>query len=58
MTIAAFLEVISGFFKFPDAVLRLVQALQKTPQEQHEALLQASEAEALNLAKTGRPTWT
>lgn len=55
--LTGWVEIISAVLKFPDAVLRLVKALQKTPQEQHEALIQASEAEALKWKQSGRPTW-
>lgn len=57
MGLVGWLEIIKAALYFPEAMLRLVAALQKTPQEMHEALLQASEAEAQKLKSTGRPSW-
>lgn len=56
MNLAAWLEIISAALKFPDAILRLVRVLQKTPQEQHEALVLKNEAEAKTFEDTGRPS--
>jgi hypothetical protein len=55
--LTGWVEIISAVLKFPAAVLRLVNALKKTDQENHEALVKAIEAEAANIKKTGRPTW-
>ncbi len=55
--LTGWIEIISAVLKFPDAVLRLIKALQGTPEANHEALIQASEAEALKIKQTGRPTW-
>jgi len=57
MTFAAILELINGVLKFPDAVLKLVRALQKTPQEKHEDLLKRMDEEFKRFEETGRPTW-
>lgn len=57
MTFAGFVEIITAFFKFPDAILRMVQLFKKTPQEWHEDILKKMEDEATNFEKTGRPTW-
>lgn len=57
MGLTGWIAIITAALKFPDAIMRFVVLLQKTPQEQHEALLQAGEAEAASLAQTGRPSW-
>ena len=57
MTFAAILELINGVLKFPDAVLKLVRALQKTPQEKHEDLLKRMDEEFKRFEETGWPTW-
>jgi hypothetical protein len=43
--------------KFPDAVVRLVNLLKKTPQEKHENLLKKMEEESTKFEDTSRPTW-
>jgi len=53
----AILEIIKGVLQFPNAILRLVRVLQKTPQENHEALVKKNEDEASQYEKTGRPSW-
>lgn len=57
MTLTAILEIVSGILKFPDAIYKFVLLLKKTPQEKHDALLGAAQAEADKFEQTGRPTW-
>ncbi len=56
MTWALWLELIKGVLQFPDALLRVVQAFKKTPEENHEALVASIETEAKKFAETGRPS--
>ncbi len=51
------LETLTAFFKFPDATLRLIRALQKTPEANHEDLVKSIESEAQKIEQTGRPDW-
>lgn len=55
MTFAAFIEVLTAFFKFPDAVTRLVKVLRATDQENHEKLVKQIEDESKQFEDTGRP---
>ena len=55
--LVAILEIIKGVLQFPTAVLNLIRLLQKTPQENHEALLSRMNEEAKKIEETGRPTW-
>jgi hypothetical protein len=57
MTLSALIAVLTAFFKFPDALSSLVKLLSSTPVEQHQALIASIQAEAANMAKTGRPTY-
>lgn len=57
MGIAAWLELIKGILAFPDAMLRMVRALQGTPEQHREALVSAIQVQADSFAKSGRPTW-
>ncbi len=52
------LTIIAGIFKFWDQVTWLVKLLQSTPEQDHEKLVSSIQAEAANVQKTGRPTWT
>ena len=56
----SFLEIIAlikGVLEFPDAVLKLIKALQSTPSEKHDAMMAASQKEWDSFKETGRPTW-
>lgn len=57
MTVAGLIAVLTAFFKFPDAVVRLVGVLSKTPEEKHEELVNAIAQEMVKFQDTGRPTW-
>ena len=57
MTLLAWVELIQGILKFPSAVLALIKVLQKTPEEQHDALISKMQAEAQAFEDTGRPSW-
>lgn len=57
MGLADILAIIKGVIYFPDTILEFVKILQKTPQENHEAILDASRKEAMNYEETGRPQW-
>ncbi len=54
--LTGWLEIIKAVLSFPDAMLRLARVFQKTPQEQHEAIVARNEQEALSFEKTGRPS--
>lgn len=51
------LELIVGVLKFPDAVLKLIRFMQKTPAEKHDELLKRMDEEFQRFEETGRPTW-
>ena len=55
--LSGWLEIFKAVLQFPDAVLRLVLVLKKTPQEVHELLVQQNEKAAAQYEKTGRPSW-
>ncbi len=57
MTIAAFITVLTAFFKFPDSVLALVKALQSTPEAKHQDLVKKIQDEVAAAAAGGRPQW-
>ena len=57
MTFAAILELIKGVLKFPDAVLKLIRVLQKTPAEKRDDILKKMDEEFQKFEDTGRPTW-
>lgn len=57
ISLVQWVEIISAVLKFPDAVLRLVQALKQTPEEQHEGLVKQAEDEAHKMASGQRPSW-
>ena len=57
MGIPEIVGLIGGILKFFDQVKWLVQTLQKTPAEQHDALLIRIRKEADAFESTGRPTW-
>ena len=55
MTIANFIEVLTAFFKFPDAVSSLVKLLSKTPAERHQDLIKKIDLAFDESANGGRP---
>lgn len=57
MTFAAIIALIPAIFKFWDQVVWLVQTLQKTPEEQHQSLMDRIKKEADSYEQTGRPNW-
>jgi len=57
MTLALWLEIIKGVLAFPDAVLKLVRVLSSTPQENHDKIINAAQAESDKFKETGLPTW-
>jgi hypothetical protein len=57
MSFGVILEIINGVLKFPDAVLKLVRVLQKTPAEKRDDLLKKMDEEFQKFEDTGRPTW-
>ena len=57
MTFAAWMEIIAGVLKFPDAILKLIRLFQKTPQEKHEEIVKLISDESAKFEKTGRPVW-
>lgn len=40
------------------ALMDLIHMIKKTPQEQHEELLESLKAEAKSFNETGRPKWS
>lgn len=56
-TVTLVLKALLAALSFPNEVLRLVAALKKTPEENHEEIVAASEAAAAKLEQTGRPSW-
>lgn len=57
MTLMGFIGLLPAIFKFWDQVTWLIQTLQKTPEEQHQALMDKVKAEADAFEQTGRPVW-
>lgn len=57
MSLAGWLEIASGVLAFPAMSLKLVKLLRATPQEHHEAILEAISKEADQYEMSGRPTW-
>ncbi len=57
MGLTAILEIVKGVIAFPSVVLEFVRLLQKTPQENHEAIVSRIRLEAQHFQETGRPTW-
>jgi hypothetical protein len=57
MTLSGLLAVLTAFYKFPDALTKLVKLLRETPSEQHSKIVAASEKEAESLRTNGRPVW-
>lgn len=55
---AEIIALITGFFKFPQAILEFIKVLQKTPEQKHEDLLKAIALEAKKFEETGRPNWS
>lgn len=51
------LAAIVAALQFPEAVVKLVNLLRKTPQEKHEDLLKKIDEEASKFENTGRPSW-
>jgi hypothetical protein len=51
------LDLIRGMFQFPEALLKLIHVLRKTPQENHEEILKRIGDESKNFENKGRPTW-
>ena len=57
MSIGVILEIINGVLKFPEAVLKLIRVLQKTPAQKHEDLLKRMDEEFTRFEEEGRPSW-
>ncbi len=56
MGVAEILMLIKGVIEFPGVILQFVKLLRKTPQENHEDLLEAVRQEAKLFEETGRPS--
>lgn len=57
MTFAAFIEVLTAFFKFPAAVTALVKLISKTPEQNHQALIEKVNKMFDQGGNDGRPQW-
>jgi hypothetical protein len=57
MGISDIFAIIKTVLQFPSTILEFVKILQKTPQENHDALLKKMQDEAKRFQDTGRPTW-
>ena len=56
-TFGGLLEVLVAFFRFPDAITKLIRLFQRTPTQQHEDLLKTMQAEQDRLTTgDGRPS--
>jgi hypothetical protein len=55
MTLEAFLALIPAILQFPSQIAWFIQLLKKTPEEQHQALMDKIQSEADAYQKTGRP---
>lgn len=55
MTLAAFIEVLTAFFKFPDAMRKLAKYISKTPQEAQDDLIKKIDSAFDEKANGGRP---
>jgi hypothetical protein len=57
MGITQIISLILGVLQFPKEIGELLKILKKTPQQNHEGLLQRIQLEAKNYEDTGRPKW-
>jgi hypothetical protein len=57
MTLSAWVALITTALKFPDSVMAMIKMFQQTPEEQHQKIVAAAQAESASLQTTGRPTW-
>lgn len=55
--LTGWISLISLALKFPSAVMAMIKIFQDTPSEHHQKLVQAMQAEADFIKKTGRPKW-
>ena len=57
MGVAEILALITGVLQFPGQVLKFINLLKKTPQEQHEQIVGRILDESRKFEDTGRPSW-
>lgn len=57
MTISAILSLIIGILQFPAQMSAFLKILQKTPEEQHNALIASIQAQSAAYQASGRPNW-
>lgn len=57
MSLADIALLIATILKFPNTILAFIKILKKTPQENHEDILNMVAKESEKLEQTGRPTW-
>lgn len=57
IALADWITIIQGVLAFPKSVLQVIQTFQKTPEEKHQELVNAIQAESAKYQETGRPTW-
>ena len=57
MNLAAWVALLTAVFKFPTELLAIAKALQKTPEQKRQAIVEAATKVADGLVETGRPTW-
>lgn len=57
MTILGIFGLLGDVFKFFDQVTWFIKVLKGTPEQHHQAVMDAISAEAIKYSETGRPTW-
>ena len=57
MTLAAWIELVVAVLKFPSAALALLKALEKTPAEKHQDIIDQVNAFIDKNQSGDRPTW-
>jgi len=57
MTVSGIFTIIMGVLEFPKMILEFINLVKKTPEEKHEEILKAIQAEAKKFDDTGRPSW-
>lgn len=56
MNILVILEIIKGVLAFPDAILKVIRLLEKTPQQRHDEIVSNIAKEEEHFRNTGRPS--
>lgn len=56
MTLIDLITIIKGVLAFPDAIIKLIRLLEKTPQQKHDEIVSRITKEEEHFRDTGRPS--